>query len=429
MIISNISVPLLGLVDTAILGHLDSAYYLSAVAVGVSVLSFLYWGFAFLRMGTTGLAAQAFGARQHNQSRLILAQSLLLAAVLGLGLLVLSPVLLRLGLALISPPAGAYTLALDYISIRIFSAPAVLVNFAIIGWLIGRQNTRLPLLIVLSTNLLNILLDFYFILGLGLNSDGAALATLIAEYCGCGLALIIMRRQLRQLPGKLDRHRLKRWHDYRDLLAINRALFIRTLILLSSIAFFTAQGAKQGELVLAANAILLNLLLLMAYGLDGIANAAEALVGDCVGQRKLPLLLQVSAQSAVNSLLIALLFSGIFWVCKYPLIAMLTSIQPVQVLAAMYYPWLVALPLIAVWAYLLDGIFIGATRTRAMQTSMLLSASLVYLPCWYLSRGWGNHGLWFAFAAFNAARGISMGFYFWFFSRHNGWWQTQESAK
>lgn len=425
MILSNISVPMLGLVDTAILGHLENAHYLSAVAIGVSLLSFLYWGFAFLRMGTTGLAAQAMGAGRHNQSRLIVAQAMLLGIALGVALLLTSPLLIRLGLSLVQPPEGSYALAFNYVSIRIFSAPAVLVNFAIIGWLIGRQNTRLPLLIVFSTNGLNILLDFWFIMGMGLNSEGAALATVIAEYCGCGLALLVLRRELATLPGQLDRARLKQLDDYRQLLAVNRQLFIRTLVLLSSIAFFTAQGAHQGELTLAANAILLNLLLLMAYGLDGIANAAEALVGDSVGKRQLSLLLKYSAHCTLWAALIAGIFTALFWIGQAPLIGLFTSITAVQELVALYYPWLVVLPMIAVWAYLLDGIFIGATHTRAMQNCMLLSAGLVYLPCWYFTRDWGNHGLWLSFCALNASRGITMALCFAWLSHRQQWWPQE----
>lgn len=422
MILSNISVPALGLVDTAILGHLENAYYLSAVAVGVSLLSFIYWGFAFLRMGTTGLSAQAMGAKQPDASRLIVAQAMLLGCGLGLVLIISSPLLIPLGLSLVTPPDGAYALAFDYISIRIFSAPAVLLNFAIIGWLIGRQNTRMPLLIVFSTNLLNILLDVYLIIGLDLKSEGAALATVIAEYSGCALALVVLRRELARMPGQLDRARLKRLADYRQLLATNRQIFIRTLILLSSIAFFTAQGAKQGELTLAANAILLNLLLLMAYGLDGIANAVEALVGDSVGKRKLPDLLKYSAHCTIWSLIIAVTFSLMFWLGQSTLVSLFTSLAAVQAQVKQYYSWLLVLPLIAVWAYLLDGIFIGATRTRAMQNCMLAAAVLVYLPCWYFTLDLGNHGLWLSFTAFNAARGISMAACFAWFTRRGRWW-------
>lgn len=428
MIIANLSVPMLGLVDTAILGHLENAAYLAAVAVGSSILSFLYWGFGFLRMGTTGLAAQAYGGEHHDRGRLIIGQSLILGLGLGLLIVLLSPWLLQLGLHLIKPPADSVELASSYSQIRIFSAPAVLVNYCIIGWMIGCQNTRWPLFIALFTNCLNILLDVLLIIALGMKSDGAAIATLVAEYSGCGLALVLLRRQLTSTPGQLDRSRLRRWRDYQELLTVNRHLFIRTLALLASFAFFTAQGARQGDIMLAANTIIMNLLLLTAFGLDGFAHAAEALIGDAVGKGRRDVFYQTCGHCGYWSLITAVIFTGLFALLGQHLIALMTSIEPVQTQALQYLPWLVALPLVAVWTYLLDGIFIGATQTRAMQTSMLLSALLVYLPGWYFTRAWGNHGLWFAFLAFNAARGLSLGGYFWIYSRQNRWWDASSAT-
>ncbi|MGK0499768.1 MAG: MATE family multidrug resistance protein [Oceanicoccus sp.] len=421
MIISNISVPMLGLVDTAILGHLESAHYLAAVAVGSSILSILYWGFSFLRMGTTGLTAQAHGAAQHDQLRLISAQAICLGVVLGLGMILLSPLLTHVGLLLVVPPGGTDKLAASYMQIRILSAPAMLVTFAIVGWMIGRQNTRWPLLIALFTNGLNVLLDFLLIIGLDMKSDGAAVATVIAEYSGCGLALLLLRQQLATSAGSLDRQRLWRWHDYKELLAVNRHLFVRTLALLGSFAFFTAQGAKQGDIVLAANTIIMNLLLLTAYGLDGFANAAEALVGNAIGRRDQRRFIDTCWHCGLWSLVTAACFSLVFIVGGQGLIGLMTSLPAVAAEAQRYLPWLFLLPLVAVWSYLFDGIFIGATKTAAMQHSMLLSVALVYLPAWYFSQSWGNHGLWFAFLIFNAARGISMAAYFVYFTRRQLW--------
>ncbi|WP_200821286.1 MATE family efflux transporter [Oceanicoccus sp. KOV_DT_Chl] len=423
MIISNISVPLLGLVDTAILGHLENAHYLAAVAVGSSILSILYWGLAFLRMGTTGLAAQAYGAKQHDLGRLISAQAITLAVGLGLLIVLLSPLIGYIGLKLVSPPSGSELFAASYIQIRILSAPALLVNFTIVGWLIGRQNTRWPLVIALTTNGINVGLDFLFIIGLNMKSDGAAIATVIAEYSGCCLAIWVLRQQLANIPGTLDKNRLWRWLDYRELLATNRHLFTRTLILLSSLAFFTAQGAQQGEVILAANTILLNLMLLTAYGLDGFANAAEALVGDAVGMKNQTAFMQTCKHCLIWSLATAGLFSLFFLLTGQALISIMTSLPAVIEQARQYLPWLIVLPLITVWSYLLDGIFIGATQTAAMQYTMMFSAGLIYLPCWYFTQSWGNDGLWLAFLLFNAARGVSLGLVFREYSLHHRWWQ------
>ncbi len=423
MIISNLSVPMLGLVDTAILGHLENAQYLAAVAVGGSILAFLYWGFGFLRMGTTGLTAQAFGAEDYHRSRLIAGQSMLLGLGIGLTIVFLSPFLLMLGLSLVVPPAGSYDLALNYAQIRIFSAPAVLINYAIIGWFIGQQNTRWPLIITLFTNALNVGLDFLLIIGLDMKSEGAAIATLIAEYSGCGLALLLLSRAMtRQQGASVSRAQLLHWPDYRQLLVVNRHLFIRTLVLLASFAFFTAQGSKQGDIVLAANTIIMNLLLLTSFGLDGFAHAAEALTGDAVGKRDPHQFLATCKQCAIWSLITAGLFTGLFLLAGTQLVSLLTSISAVQLEAYRYLPWLLVLPITAVWSYLLDGIFIGATQTASMQSSMLLSALLVYLPCWYFSQHWGNHGLWFSFIAFNLARGLSLAIVFYRYNRQQSWW-------
>lgn len=424
MIISNLSVPLVGLVDTAILGHLDSALYIGAVAVSSSILAFLYWGFGFLRMGTTGLSAQAFGAQDNHSSRLIIGQSLLLALALGLLVLALSPWLIPLGLSLVRAPVGAEQLAASYAHIRIVSAPAVLINYAIIGWFIGRQNTRVPLLLTLLTSIINLILDIVLVLGLGLNSDGAAIATLIAELTSACVAVMLVRRELGRTPARTLWRDLFNWQDYQRLLQANAHLFVRTLVLLASMAFFTAQGAAQGGAILAANAILMNFLLLTSFGLDGIAHAAEALVGDAVGQRDRSLFTTTCRSCSYWSLLIALLFSLLFVLAGAQLISLLTSLTEVQAQARQFLPWMYLLPLVAVWSYLLDGIFIGATKTKAMQISMLISALLVYLPCWLVSQHWGNHGLWFAFVAFNAARGITLGWYFFGYNRDWRWWEN-----
>lgn len=421
MIIANLSVPMLGIVDTAILGHLDDVRYIAAVAIGSSILSFLYWGFGFLRMGTTGLAAQAFGRQQHEQSRLIIGQSILLGAGLGLALLVLSPLLLPLGLALIAP-AESYKLAAGYSQIRLFSAPAVLINYAIIGWLIGRQNTRWPLIISFTTNGINVVLDFALIIGLEMNAEGAAWATLIAEYAGCTLAIVILRQQLKLCPGRWDWQRLLRWDDYQQLLRVNRHLFVRTLALLASLAFFTAQGARQGEAILAANAIIMQLVLLTSYGLDGFAHAAEALVGDAVGKRDAALFSRICRQCGLWSVFTALLFTLCYIAFGSQLIALFTNIEALQHQALVYLPWLWLLPLVSVASYVLDGIFIGATQTQAMQSTMLWSVLALYLPCWYFTQSWGNHGLWFAFLVLNVSRGLLLTRWFFHYQRQQGWW-------
>ncbi len=428
-ILSNISIPLLGLVDAAILGHLGSTRYLGAVAIGGALLSFLYWGFSFLRMGTTGLVAKASGAGRHDLAALVLARSSVLALALAAAVVLLHPLWLKVGVTLMAPRPELAPLAESYVSIRVFSAPAVLVTYTIVGWFIGRQDTRWPMVIVVATNGANIALDFLLIVGLGLNSDGAALATLVSEYLGLGIALWAVWRQPESRPGPGFRSQLSSLDAYGRILRSNGHLFIRTVCLLASFAFFTAAGDKLGPDVLAANALLMQLLLLCAYGLDGFAFAAEGLAGNHLGAGNLEgfygavkrCALWCLAGGAVISLCLALFHS--------PVIGALSDITAVRELMRTHYPWLVALPLVAAPSYLLDGVFIGSAETRYMMITMLFSCLAVYLPLWYLTRGWGNHGLWFAFTAFNAARGISLYLYYRRLSARGAWLPGLPAAK
>lgn len=426
LILTSISVPLLGLVDTAILGHLDRPDYLAAVALGTSLLAFFYWGFGFLRMGTTGLTAQAWGAGKAAQCQLVGQQSLLLGLALGLLAIAASTVLLPWGLQVMQAPPGLQPLSLEYMQIRIFSAPAVLMNYAIIGWFIGRQQTRLPLLITVVTNSLNIVLDLWLIIGLGLNSAGAAIATLIAEYCGLILALLLMWRQQRLSGITADWLALGKLSAYRQLLKVNRHLFFRTIALLACFAFFTSRGAGFGETTLAANQILLQLLFAVSFGLDGFAHAAEASVGDSIGARRRADFYAYCRACLYWSIAVAIGYSLFYALAQQGLLSLLTSLVPVQTEANRYFGWIILLPLLAVWSYLLDGIFIGATQTRAMLVSMLISALLVYLPVWWFSRDWGNHGLWLAFSLFHLSRGVTLALWFLHYSQQQRWFEHVE---
>lgn len=423
-LLSNISIPLLGLVDTAILGHLDNVVYLGAVAIGASILSFVYWGFSFLRMGTTGLVAKAFGAGDASRQLMLLLQSLVLAIGLAISVVSLSPLWLEAGLAWMNPGAEVEPLTRSYLEIRVYSAPAVMLTYGITGWFIGRQNTRWPMVIAVFTNLLNIGLDVLFIIGLDMRSDGAALATLIAEYSGCGIALLAAWRSLDLRPDRDSWIELKNWRSYRDLLDSNRFLFFRTICLLGSFAFFTAMSARQGVDVLAANSILLQLLLFAAYALDGFAFASEALAGSAVGGRRMDEFYRVVKACWWWSLLTAVALSVFFAAAGTILFPLFSEHAAVLVLLGQYQLWLVLIPLLAVGSYLLDGVFIGTARSRYMMYTMVFSVLLVYLPGWYLSQAMGNTGLWLAFALFNGARGLSLWVCYLHLNHINGWLDT-----
>jgi MATE family multidrug resistance protein len=411
-ILSNISLPLLGLVDTAILGHLDDTRYLGAVAIGSSLLAFVYWGFGFLRMGTTGLVARAHGAKDPDRELAILLQSMVLALLLAALVIALHPWWLGLGLYLMAPGEEIASLARSYAGIRIYSAPALLVTYAITGWFIGRANTRWPMLFVVFTNVLNILLDILFIVVLDMKSDGAALATLCAEYSGCAVALAALWRNLVVRPTRAGLRELLIPQRYATLLATNQFLFVRTMCLLFSFAFFTAMSTRLGQNVLAANTIMLNLLVFAAYALDGFAYAAEALSGQALGARNLTLFFRACRACAKWSLVTAAVLSTLLLAAHPWIFPLFGDHQAVQTLLTEHRGWLIAMPLVAAASYLLDGIFIGAALSRYMMQSMLVSLLLVYLPAWYLLTPLGNTGLWIAFTLFTAARGLTLGWHF-----------------
>jgi MATE family multidrug resistance protein len=408
MILSNVSVPLLGMVDTGVTGHLESPVYLGAVAIGATVFGFLYMGMNFLRMGTTGITAQRYGANDNDGLRVSLGQALIVSLLIAVTLLVLQLPIGHLAMSLIGAQPDVESFALQYYSIRIWSAPGTLANYVLIGWFLGLQNARVPLLIFLTINITNIILDLWFVLGLGMKVDGVALASVIAEYTGLAVALVFVAKALRARSGHWPFARLFNVRAYSAFFAVNAHLFVRTMALMFTFAFITAQGARLGGLVLAANAILINVQHLTAFALDGFAHAAEALVGKAVGEKRRDAL-EHSVRLALKwSLIFAVGFSLLYVAFGPLLIRVLTDLPDVRSTTMQYLPWLIVSPLVSVWSFLYDGVYIGATRTREMRDIMLISAFVVFIPAWYLLQGFGNHGLWLAFTLFMASRGIGM---------------------
>jgi MATE family multidrug resistance protein len=408
MILSNVSVPLLGMVDTGVVGHLDSPVFLGAVAIGGTIFGFVYTGMNFLRMGTTGIAAQRFGAEDYEGIRASLGQALLVSLLIALCLIGTREPLGGFAMRLLGAADDVRHHALEYFTIRIWSAPGTLANYVLIGWFIGLQNARVPLLMFLTINLTNIALDLLFVVGLGMRVDGVALASVIAEYTGLAVGLVFAARALAQYEGDWPIGRLFRVRAYAAFFTVNANLFVRTMALIFTFAFVTAQGARLGQLVLAANAVLMNLQNLTAFGLDGIAHAAEALVGKAVGQRRRDALERAVRLSLEWSLYLALGFCAAYWLAGAHIVRLLTDLPEVRDTALEFLPWLVVSPLVSVWSFLYDGVYIGATRTREMRDIMLVSAAAVFLPAWYLLQGFANHGLWLAFTLFMASRGIGM---------------------
>ncbi len=420
LILSNISIALLGIVDTAVVGHLAHPYYLGAVAVAAVIFDFLYWGMGFLRMGTTGIVAQVHGKGNIDELRSTLAHAIIIALSIATLMLILQNPIASLGLSLIGGSEEVITHARIYFDWAIWGAPAVLCSMSLFGWLLGLQNARATLYFAVTVNVINICLDLLFVFGFGMGVKGVALASVLAQYCGLIMAIVFVRRELRHYPGLWRAEFIMDAARLMKMLSLNKNIFIRTLCLIFVFAFFARQGAAQGDVILAANAVLLNFQALTALGLDGFANATEALVGKAIGAAD-KLMFKQSVQSALLwSLIISFIFVMTYALFGKHLIIMMTSIPEVLDLAFVYLPWLIISPLICVWCFLLDGIFIGAVRGLEMRNSMLLSTFMVFIPAWYLLQFLGNHGLWLALLVFFLARGLSLGWYYLKIEKHEG---------
>jgi MATE family multidrug resistance protein len=412
VILSNMSVPLLGAVDTAVVGHLPDPVFIGAVGIGSLIFNFLYWGFGFLRMGTTGLTAQAWGARDVAEVRGTLARALMLGLVIGGLILLLQRPILWLALALIEASAEVERETAVYYQVRVWAAPATLAGYAVFGWLFGLQRAMAVLLLQLSVNGVNVVLDLVFVLGFGWGVGGVALATVISQYLGLGLGLLIVARS-RPAAGRL------RWPvspgelaRVRRMLTVNGDIFLRTLALLFCFAVFMAESAKMGDVVLAANTVLMNLQTLTAHGLDGFAHAAEALVGAAVGAGRRQALRAVVRTTTGWALALAGGFTLIYGLWGSALVGLITDIEAVRAASATYLVWIVVLPLLSVWSFQLDGIFIGATRSAEMRNGALVSVAVFLLAAALLVPIWGNHGLWAALVAWMAGRAAPLALWY-----------------
>jgi len=420
MIIGNVSMALLGLVDIAVIGHLDTAVYLGGVAVGTVIFDFLYWGMGFLRMGTTGIVAQALGKNDATEVRTILMQSILVGLSIAFVILLFQKPIFNIGLSFLEGSSDVKYYAFVYCQWMIWGMPALMVLFSVNGWLLGMQNAKAVLQIGIVVNVINIILDVIFVVYMDMDVRGVALATVISQYCGVLMAFIIINKQLLKLSGEWLLEKILNLEKIKKFLGLNHDIFIRTICLIFVFAFFTREGAKQGDLVLAANSILLKFYLLMALALDGFNHAAEALVGKAVGQKNKNIFNQAVSLTLKWSLVFGLCFTLFYWTAGKGMIYLLTDIDSVREVALIYLPWMVVLPLVSVWCFLLDGIFIGATRGSEMRNSMLICTFIFFLPLWYMFQSMGNHGLWLAFTLFIAARGITLGISYYRIEKHKG---------
>ncbi len=407
MILANASVPLVGIADTTVMGQLNDPALIGGVALGSAIFAMLFWAFGFLRMGTTGLTAQAVGAGNHAEIAANLYRALVIAAVVGAFLFAFHAPALLIMLKVMGGSTEVQSATADYLGLRILSAPATLANYALLGWFMGlaRANTALALQLLL--NFSNIALAILFVLGLGKGAQGAGMAATCAEYIAFLAGLFVARRLLK--PHRGARFSLFEAAAFKKLVAVNGDIMIRTICLMFAFTFFAAQGARLGDVALAANAVLRSLSDLTAYVLDGFAFAAEALVGQAVGACDMTRFRQAVWLSSVWAAALAAIVSVALWVGGLAIIDLMTTTPEVRAAAHGLLPWAALTPLFGVACFQLDGIFIGATRTADMRNMMIVSLG-VFLGAWaLLTPVFGNHGLWASFMVFYIARALSLG--------------------
>ncbi|KEK26703.1 MATE family efflux transporter [Shewanella xiamenensis] len=415
MILSNITVPLLGLVDTAVIGHLSDAYYLGGVALGSTIITLIIWLLGFLRMATTGLVAQAYGANDTASQLKLLVQGAMLATGLGIAVILLQLPILNLALGLSEASMEVERYCREYFQVRVWSTPFALLNLVMLGWLLGRQQPKAAMWQLILANLANIILDVLFVMGFGWGVKGAALASVCADITAFSVALYMVLQQLKlSSQFKFDQLRVHlTFAGYGKLLKLNSDIFIRSLCLQAAFAFMTFHGAGLGDNTVAANAVLLNLLLLISYALDGIAYYAEAEVGKAYGQKRAQQLHEAVVLAWCWSAITAVGFTLIFSLWGSHIIELLTSIDKVRTTAQTYLIWLVLLPLWSFSSYLFDGVYIGAAQGKVMRNSMIIATFGAFFPTWYLLQSLlpseqANHALWAAMTAFMLMRSLTL---------------------
>ncbi len=395
------------MVDLAILGHLESGIYIGAVALGSMIFNFIYFGFGFLRMSSSGFTAQAYGAKDKSEIILTLSRAITAALIGSFFILLLQYPIALLGFELISGSLEVEALAKEYFYIRIYAAPAAISLFAITGWFLGMQNAKYPMLIAIVITVLNLLFNLIFIYGFGMKADGVAWGTLLAQYCGLSLAILLFLKKYRSYLHYWSYKSMMRLNALKRFFLVNRDILIRTLLLVLTLSFFTAESARISNDVLAANTILLQFFFIYSYLIDGFAYAAEALVGKYIGSKE-----PNSLKNTIKNLFkwgigISLLFTLIYFLSGDTILYIITNDPKVIADAKPYLLWVISIPLLTFAAFIWDGIFIGATETSSLRNAMIISTVLLFFPFYYLiGQDYGNHGLWFSLMLFMFSRGL-----------------------
>jgi len=405
-IISNITVPLLGIVDLTLMGRLGDEVYIGAIAIGGMIFNFIYWGFSFLRMGTSGFTAQAFGKNNKKESIIILSRSLMAAALGSVLVIVLQWPIELLGFWILQSSESVEHYARSYFYIRIWAAPATISLYAFTGWFIGMQNARIPMIVAISINLLNIAFNLFFVFVLNLKSDGVAWGTLVAQYSGLGFSIFFFRKHFGHLLKLWERKAMANLEAMRKFFLVNKDIFIRTLALIFTMSFFTAKSAETNDLILAVNTILFQFFIFFSYFVDGFANAGEALAGRYIGAGDRPNLIKSMRLIFIWSLFVSFGFTLINFLGGSFVLKLMTSSQDIINAAIPFLPWIVLIPLISFVAFIWDGIYVGATVSNHLRNSILISL-VIFLILYYTTLPLlNNHALWLALSVFLLIRGI-----------------------
>ena len=405
-IISNITVPLLGLIDVTIVGHLGAAAYIGAIAVGGMLFNIIYWIFGFLRMGTSGMTSQAYGKHDLDEVARLLLRSVGVGLLIAIILVTLQYPIRKLAFTFIQTTEEVERLATLYFRICIWGAPAMLGLYGFAGWFIGMQNSRFPMYIAITQNIVNIAASLCFVYLFHMKVAGVAWGTLTAQYAGFLMALLLWRRYYGGLKKHVAWHEVLKKEAMLRFFQVNRDIFLRTLCLVIVTLFFTSAGAAQGEIVLAVNTLLMQLFTLFSYIMDGFAYSGEALVGQYVGANNRLALYRTVRQLFIWGVGLSTGFTLLYFFGGKSFLGLLTNETSVIREAGNYFYWVLAIPLTGFAAFLWDGIFIGATATRQMFYSMLVASGSFFLVYYSLHEWMGNHALWLAFIVYLSLRGI-----------------------
>lgn len=408
-IVTNLTVPMVSMVDLALMGRMPSSAYILAMGFGTVIFNFIYWAFGFLRMGTTGMVSQAFGKDERSTIVDLLFKGLTVSIIAGLGLIILQYPLKVLALHVIAPDSSVIIPLTTYFNYRIFAAPATISLFVLSGWLLGMQDAKSAMVLAVIVNGINATLSYVFVRYLSLDIQGVALGTVLAQYVGLLVGILILLLKYKSILSLNYFHFLKRKNNWKEFFMVNSDIFIRTLCLIFTMSFFKTKAGNIDPIVGAANILLLEFITISAYGIDGFAFAAEALSGKYFGLGKADRFKKAVKVAFAWGIGIAALLSVVYWLKGEQILYVLTDKTKIVDVALIYLPWLILAPLINSFAFIWDGIYVGTTTSKAMRNSMIIATILVFLPSFYIGKEyWGNHGLWLAFSLFMLARGIML---------------------